>query len=293
MLDSAAAARLHNDSQGFCVGLGLRRELLASLSEGEQAALSFLEIAPENWLAMGGRSARQLHVIAERYPLVCHGLSLDLGGPRPLDETLLRRIRDFMRIHDIRLYTEHLSWCGDDGHLYDLLPIPLTKEAVHWVADRIKRTQDILGQRIGIENASYYVAPPGAEMDEPTFIRAIVEAADCHLHLDVNNIYVNSCNFGFDAKAYLQALPLERTCYIHVAGHYTEPDGLLIDTHGAEVIDPVWTLLGEAYQRTGLIPTCLERDFNIPPLAELLSEVEQIRAIQSATCSLKVSEAAA
>lgn len=284
MLNSAAqAAQLLADSAGHCVGLGLRRELLTELSEGSPAALSFLELAPENWLAMGGRSARQLQAIAERYPLLCHGLSLDLGGPRPLDETLLRRIRDFMQAHEIRLYTEHLSWCGDDGHLYDLLPIPMTGDAVRWVADRIKRTQDILGQRIGIENASYYVVPPGAEMDEPAFIRAIVEEANCHLHLDVNNIYVNSRNFGFDPHAYLQALPLERTCYIHVAGHYTEADGLLIDTHGAEVVDPVWSLLAEAYQRTGLVPTCLERDFNIPPLAELMREIEQIRAVQSAS----------
>ena len=281
MLNAARAARLEPDSRGHCVGLGLRRELIAALSEDESSRLSFLELAPENWLAMGGRSFRQLKTIAERYPLICHGLSLDLGGPRPLDETLLQRIRDFMRQHGVCLYTEHLSWCGDDGHLYDLLPIPMTGEAVQWVAGRIRQAQDILGQRIGIENASAYIIPPGAEMDEASFIRAVVEEADCLLHLDVNNIYVNSQNFDFDPHAYLESLPLERVCYIHVAGHYVEPDGLLIDTHGADVIDPVWTLLGEAYQRTGLVPTCLERDFNIPPLPELLAEVEHIRAIQS------------
>lgn len=288
MLNAAQAARLEPDTRGHCVGLGLRRELIAALSEGEAAALSFLELAPENWLTMGGRSARQLQAIAERYPLVCHGLSLDIGGPRPLDETLLRRVRDFMRQHGVRLYTEHLSWCGDDGHLYDLLPIPMTGDAVKWVAGRIRQAQDILGQRIGIENASAYIIPPGAEMDEASFIRAVVEEADCWLHLDVNNIYVNSQNFSFDPHAYLQSLPLERVCYIHVAGHYVEPDGLLIDTHGAEVIDPVWALLGEAYQRTGLVPTCLERDFNIPPFAELLIETEQIRAIQSLHASVQV-----
>lgn len=280
-LNAPAASGLCPDVHGHCVGLGLRRELLTELEEGASAALSFLELAPENWLAMGGRSARQLRAIAERYPLVCHGLSLDLGGPRALDETLLQRIRDFMRLHGVRLYTEHLSWCGDDGHLYDLLPIPLTTDAVRWVAERIQRTQDILGQRIGIENASYYVAPPGAEMSETEFIRAVVEAADCYLHLDVNNIYVNSRNFGFDAQAYLRALPLERVCYIHVAGHYTEADGLLIDTHGADVIDPVWQLLAEAYAHTGLVPTCLERDFNIPALADLLQETAQIRHLQT------------
>ena len=292
MQGSARAARLEADVQGNCVGLGLRRELIGELNEST-TALSFLELAPENWLAMGGRSARQLGEIAERYPLLCHGLSLDIGGPRPLDETLLQRIRGFMHQYGVRLYTEHLSWCGDDGHLYDLLPIPMTVEAVKWVAGRIRQTQDILGQRIGIENASAYVIPPGAEMSETDFIRAVVEEADCYLHLDVNNIYVNSQNFDFDPHAYLQALPLERVCYIHVAGHYVEPDGLVIDTHGAEVIDPVWQLLGEAYQRTGLVPTCLERDFNIPPLAELMREVDQVRAVQKAHTQSPLREVAA
>jgi uncharacterized protein (UPF0276 family) len=218
-LSAKNASCLLQQGQANCVGLGLRRELIDALIETRHPELSFLELAPENWLAMGGRSARQLSAIAERYPLICHGLSLDIGGPRPLDETLVQRIRDFMHLHDVRLYTEHLSWCGDDGHLYDLLPIPMTSEAVKWVAGRIRQTQDILGQRIGIENASAYVMPPGAEMSETDFIRAVVEEADCHLHLDVNNIYVNSQNFDFDPHAYLQALPLERVCYIHVAGH--------------------------------------------------------------------------
>jgi uncharacterized protein len=281
MLNAAQAARLEADSQGRCVGLGLRRELVRDLIDEDKAPLSFLELAPENWLAMGGSSAHELRAISERYPLTCHGLSLDIGGPRPLDETLVRRIRDFMALHGARLYTEHLSWCGDDGHLYDLLPIPCTKEAVHWVASRIRQVQDILGHRMGIENASYYVAPPGAEMTELEFISAVVKEADCMLHLDVNNIYVNSQNHGFDPYQYLNALPLERVCYIHVAGHYVEDDGLIIDTHGADVVDPVWELLKAAYQRTGLVPTCLERDFNIPPMAELLKEVEHIGRIQN------------
>ena len=186
-----------------------------------------------------------------------------------------------MAEHGMSLYTEHLSWCSDDGHLYDLLPIPFTEEAVRWTAARIRRTQDILGMRIGLENASYYVAPPGGEMSEAEFINAVIAEADCLLHLDVNNLYVNSRNFGFDALEFMNALPLERTCYIHVAGHYTEPDGLLIDTHGAEVIDPVWTLLEAAYARTGPAPTCLERDFNIPDLAALTREVEVIERIQA------------
>lgn len=282
MLDALHAAGLNADQNGQCVGLGLRRELLTAMLKGEPAPLSFLELAPENWLAMGGRSARQMRAIAERYSLVCHGLSLDIGGMRPLDESLLRKIRSFMHTHNVRLYTEHLSWCGDDGHLYDLLPMPLTEEAVHWAAKRIRLTQDILGQRIGIENTSAYVAPPGAQMDEPAFIAAVVAEADCYLHLDVNNIYVNSQNFGFDPHAFLQALPLERVCYIHVAGHYTEDNGLLIDTHGADVIDPVWSLLESTYQRCGVVATCLERDNNIPALDELMLEIAHIRQLQGA-----------
>ena len=137
--------------------------------------------------------------------------------------------------------------------------------------------------RIGIENASYYVAPPGAEMSEGEFIGAIVREGDCLLHLDVNNIYVNSRNFGFDALAFLDALPLERNAYVHVAGHYVEPDGLLIDTHGAEVVDPVWSLLEAAYQRIGPVPTCLERDFNIPDLQQLTAEVEITARLQAPT----------
>ncbi|MDO8348187.1 MAG: DUF692 domain-containing protein [Rugosibacter sp.] len=263
-------------------GLGFRRELLPDLKAGVPDAASFFELAPENWIGIGGRSAKDLRAFTERYPFVCHGLSLNLGGPSPLDESLLRKIKQFMRQHGMPLYTEHLSWCADDGHLYDLLPIPFTADAVHWVAQRIRRAQDILGIRIGIENASYYLVPPGAEMTEPEFIRAVIEEADCLLHLDVNNIVVNSLNHDFDASVFLHALPLERTCYIHVAGHHVEPDGLVIDTHGAAVIDPVWGLLAQAYDQCGLVPTCLERDFNFPDLASLVGEVEQIAALQAA-----------
>jgi len=262
-------------------GLGFRRELVPDLKSGVPAAIDFFELAPENWAGMGGRSAKDLRQFTERHPFVCHGLSLDLGGPRPLDTELLARIGKFMREHGIRLYTEHLSWCGDDGHLYDLLPIPCTGDAVRWVAGRIRQAQDILGMRIGIENASYYVAPPGAEMSEPAFIRAVIEEAYCLLHLDVNNAYVNSRNFGFDPLAFIDALPLERTGYLHMAGHFVEPDGVLVDTHGTDVIDPVWQLLEDVYARVGPVPTCLERDFNIPPLGELTSEVARIAAAQA------------
>lgn len=263
-------------------GLGFRRELIDALSAGVPECIRFFEIAPENWAGIGGRAAKHLRAFTERYPFVCHGLSLSLGGPGPLDETLLRQIKKFMREHDMTLYTEHLSWCAAESQLYDLLPIPQTEDAVRWTAERIRRVQELLGMRIGIENASAYIAPPGAEMCESEFISAVVAEADCLLHLDVNNIYVNSRNFDFDPVTFMNQLPLERTVYIHVAGHYVEADGLLIDTHGAAVIDPVWALLETAYQRIGgAIPTCLERDFNIPDLPVLAREVEHISRLQA------------
>jgi uncharacterized protein (UPF0276 family) len=167
---------------------------------------------------------------------------------------------------------------------------------VKWVSSRIKIAQDILGRQIGFENASYYFTPPGAEMREEEFVSAVVSEADCLLHLDVNNIYVNSQNHNFDALQYLAGLPLDKVCYMHVAGHHVEDDGIIVDTHGAQVIDPVWQLLADAYQRIPMlassIPTCLERDFNFPDLAELVSEVEHIRSIQLAA-NAKASELSA
>lgn len=260
-------------------GLGFRRELIHELESGVPEAIRFFELAPENWIGMGGRSARQLRVFTERHPFVCHGLSLNLGGLRPIDGGLVAAVDAFMREHGIVLYTEHLSWCGDDGMLYDLFPIPCTAEAVRHTAARIRQVQEMLGRRIAIENASYYVAPPGAELSEAGFIRAVLEEADCDLHLDVNNVYVNSRNHGFDALAFIRELPRERVVYMHMAGHYVEPDGLIIDTHGAEVIDPVWMLFDEVCRLIGPRPTCLERDFNIPPLAELVGEVTRIGAV--------------
>ena len=189
-------------------------------------------------------------------------------------------LKQFLDQYHIPLYTEHLSYCSDGGYLYDLLPIPFTDEAVKHVAARIRRTQDILERRIAVENASFYVAAPISDMDEATFVRAVLEEADCDLHLDVNNIYVNSVNFGFDAQAYLRSLPGERIVYIHTAGHYRKAPDLVIDTHGETVIDPVWDLLAETYRLFGVRPTLLERDFNIPPLPELAAEVARIAALQ-------------
>lgn len=260
-------------------GLGLRRALLGPLTGQPSRDIDFMEVAPENWMGLGGAPGKQLRRLTERHPFVLHGLSLSLGGPAPLDERLLQRIKGFMREHNISLYSEHLSYCSDDGHLYDLMPIPFTEEAVQHVAARIRRVQDILEQRLVIENVSYYAAP-GKEMEEITFLNAVMEQADCDLLLDVNNIYVNSINHGYDARTFLEQLPGERIAYIHIAGHYVEEQELLIDTHGAPVIDPVWQLLDATYELFGTKPTLLERDFNLPPLPELLNEVEMIRACQ-------------
>lgn len=261
-------------------GLGLRRELVPDLKAGIPEAIEFFELAPENWLEMGGTRRRDLRHFAEQRPIVAHGLSLNLGGPTPLDEVFLQRVKRFLDEYRIPLYTEHLSWCADDGHLYDLLPIPFTGDAVRHVAGRVRRTQEILERRIAIENPSFYVAPAIAEMSEIEFTRAVLAEADCDLHLDVNNAYVNSVNFGFDPRAFIDAMPADRVVYLHMAGHYYEPDGLVIDTHGAAVIDPVWDLLDHTYGRIGVRPTLLERDFNIPPLTALVPEVETIRRLQ-------------
>ncbi len=261
-------------------GLGLRRALLEDFRQADVGDVDFFEVAPENWLQVGGRLGRALRDCAERFPVFLHGLSLNIGGFAPLDKALITGIGEFIRRFDCRLYSEHLTYCGDEGHLYDLMPIPFTEEAVRHVAGRVRQVQDMLGQRILLENASYYAAP-GQQMSESEFINAVVEEADCGLLLDVNNIYVNSINHGYDAMDFLHSLPLARAQYIHIAGHYREAEDLRIDTHGTEVIEPVWALLDEAYRLTGPLPTLLERDFNFPPFAQLLGEVARIRRAQA------------
>lgn len=260
-------------------GLGLRRDFAEEVLRS-QPQVDFYEVAPENWMRFGGKLGKQFRALTERFPFVCHGLSLSLGGPAALDEDFLREMKGFLREHNSLLYSEHLSYCGDDGLLYDLMPMPFTREAVDYVVKRIHRVQDILEQAIAIENISYYAAP-GKEMEEIDFLNAVLEEADCGLLIDINNIHVNSVNHGYDAKEFLSALPGERIVYAHIAGHYVEAPDFLVDTHGAEIIDPVWHLLDFAYQRFGVFPTLLERDFNIPPLPELMREVETIRNIQN------------
>jgi hypothetical protein len=191
-----------------------------------------------------------------------------------------------MAEHKIRTYSEHLSYCGDDGHLYDLMPIPFTGDAVHYVADRVRRVQDILERRIALENVSYY-APADSSMTEKDFLLAVLEEADCDLMLDINNIVVNSINHRYEASEFLRDMPAERIRYFHIAGHYVEAEDLRIDTHASAVDDQAWSLLAEAYRQFGPVPTLLERDFNFPPIEELLDEVRHIKQLQGAQASRK------
>lgn len=260
-------------------GLGLRRTMASQLSEATPDGIDFLEVAPENWIGLGGRFAKQLRAISERTPLITHGLSLSIGGPAPLDEDLVYAIRDFVAEHNAAFYSEHLSYTNDGGQLYDLLPMPFTEEAVAHTAKRVKRVQDILGQRMALENVSYYTTP-SRQLSEIEFVTAVLEEADCDLLLDVNNVYVNSVNHNYDPMTFIRAMPAERVSYIHIAGHYYEDDGLIVDTHGADVIDPVWQLLEQTYALIGNKPTLLERDFNIPTIETLMLELNQIRRYQ-------------
>ena len=288
-------------------GLGYRRDLADDfLNLSSNNAIQFMEVAPENWVKMGGAARYKFDQAAERYPLAVHGLSLSLGGQAPLDRELLKNTKALMTQYNSTFFSEHLSYCECEGHLYDLLPMPFTEEAVKHVAQRIQYVQDFLGLQISLENTSYYLHSPTSTMNEVEFLNAIAQEADCGIHLDVNNIYVNGVNHGLlDPYVFLDQVDVKRVNYIHIAGHdeehsaaqvvedlegesfnkikgaYRHLPELLIDTHGEAVKGTVWDLLEYAYQRLPVIPpTLLERDFNFPPFAELYSEVEHIAQLQ-------------
>lgn len=288
-------------------GLGYRRDLADDfLNLSSNNAIQFMEVAPENWVKMGGAARYKFDQAAERYPLAVHGLSLSLGGQTPLDRELLKNTKALMTQYNSTFFSEHLSYCECEGHLYDLLPMPFTEEAVKHVAQRIRYVQDFLGLQISLENTSYYLHYPTSTMNEVEFLNAIAQEADCGIHLDVNNIYVNGVNHGLlDPYVFLDQVDVKRVNYIHIAGHdeehsaaqvvedlegesfnkikgaYRHLPELLIDTHGEAVKGTVWDLLEYAYQRLPAIPpTLLERDFNFPPFAELYAEVEHIAQLQ-------------
>lgn len=265
-------------------GLGMRRGLLAQLLSQADSLPDFFELAPENWIGVGGKFKRDLKSLLQQRPLICHGLSLSLGGPDALDLAHVAHVKEFLSEHNAALYSEHLSACTDGGHLYDLMPLPFTGDMVIHISDRIKQVQDVLGQQIAVENSSYY-APLSTELKETEFINAVLSEADCLMLLDVNNVHVNSVNHGYDARRFIDALPSKRIAYLHVAGHEQEAADLIIDTHGRPVVDSVWSLLAYTYARHGVKPTLLERDFNFPAIADLYAELSQIRRLQSAASS--------
>lgn len=259
------------------VGLGFRREIADELLQDGGFTPAFIELAPENWMNIGGYWKTVLKKAVAKYPIVCHGLSLSIGSPDPLDVDFIKRLRTFLDENEVLLYSEHLSYSkAQNAHLYDLLPIPFREDAIVHIVERIKQAQDLLGRRIALENVSYYT-PVAAEMDESTFISEIVHRADCHLLLDVNNVYVNAFNHNYEPEAFIKKLPLERVAYIHMAGHEKVAEDLIIDTHGQPIIDPVFDLFEFTIRHTKPVPVLLERDFNIPEIGELESEVNALQ----------------
>jgi uncharacterized protein (UPF0276 family) len=267
-------------SLGF--GLGLRPRHYEPLLEERRGAVDWLEALTENYLGLGGRPLRYLERLREHYPIVLHGVSLSIGSSTPLDRDYLTRVRALADRLEAPWVSDHLCWTGVDGiNLHDLLPLPFTEQVLRHVADRVDEVQDVLGRRILIENVSSYLAFAASEMSEHEFLAALVERSDCLLLLDVNNVYVSSVNHGFDPGEYLRGLPPDRVQQIHLAGH-TRQGAYLIDTHDAPVIEPVWQLYAQAIDRFGQVTTMIERDDNIPPLEDLLAELERARAIARA-----------
>jgi uncharacterized protein (UPF0276 family) len=262
------------------VGLGLRKEFSADFLDKGILQPAFFEVAPENWMNIGGFWKRNFRAVRAQFPVHAHGLSLSIGSPEPLDREFLRQVRDFLRTYDIQVYTEHLSFSKcDNAHLYDLLPIPFRRDAARHVAARVQEVQDFLGMPLGLEIVSYYT-PVAAEMEEVDFINEVVRLSGCGLLLDVNNVYVNAFNHGYDAPAFIDRLPLDKVMYIHMAGHEQVSDDLIIDTHGQPIIDPVYDLFSYTVSRLSHpVPVLLERDYNIPDLPELQEELDRLESI--------------
>jgi uncharacterized protein len=260
-------------------GLGLRTEHYAEFSR-ERPAVDWLEIISENYLVPGGKPLQHLDRLRADFPMVMHGVSLSIGSTDPLDLDYLRELKALAKRVQPAWVSDHLCWTGVDHHnLHDLLPLPYTEEALRHVAGRVMQVQETLGRRILLENVSSYVAFAGDEMHEWEFIAELARRADCELLLDVNNVYVSSVNHGFDAHAFIDAMPRERVRQIHLAGHEDHGDHL-IDTHDHPVCDAVWALYAYTTRRLGPVPAMIERDDHIPPLADLLAELDHARAVQ-------------
>lgn len=260
-------------------GIGFRKDFAEEFLSGSALKPGFVELAPENWMKIGGYWRKQINKLVEMYPITSHGLSLSIGSPEELDMEFLRNVKQFLENFNVEIYSEHLSFSKcDNAHLYDLLPIPFTEDAVKHVSSRIKKVQDFLGKKIAVENVSYYT-PVAAEMDEATFVKNVVEEADCNLLLDINNVFVNAFNHNYEAKEFLYNLPLERVAYIHMAGHTQVEEDLIIDTHGENIIEQVYDLFEWTLGKIKPVPVLLERDFNIPELEDLQKELDSLKTI--------------
>lgn len=257
------------------IGLGLRYDLAAELLERRPATVAWVEIHPENYIERGGRYREMLESARRDWPVVTHGLSTCFGALQPFDERYLAGLRAFLAEVDVPWHSEHLCIGGvEDRFFHDLLPLPFTEEAARVAAQRLREVRDAIDRPLALENVSYYAPQHDDGLAEVDFVNEVLEQADAKLLLDVNNIYVNSRNFGFDPEAYLDRVPAERVVQIHVAGHLVRDDGLRIDTHGEAVPDEVYSLLEVALRRVGPVPVLLERDNDIPQLDELLAEVD-------------------
>lgn len=263
--------------QGF--GLGLRSEHYASFGQQRPAGLDWLEVVSENHLVPGGRPMAHLDRIRSLAPMVMHGVSLSIGGTDPLDLAHVQALKALAQRVQPAWVSDHLCFTGAMGrNLHELLPLPRTEAMLRHLVPRIHQVQDLLGRRLVLENVSSYVQFAGDQMAEHEFVAEVARRADCLLLLDVNNVYVNSVNHGFDAHCYIDALPAERVVQLHLAGH-TAQRGMLIDTHDAPVCPAVWQLYDYTLRRIGFRPTMVERDDHIPPLAELLAELDTARQI--------------
>jgi uncharacterized protein (UPF0276 family) len=271
------------DGKSFGVGLGLRWEFLEEVLEavrgGTTLPVDFFEVSPENYMRRGGYVPESLEEIAEAVPLLTHGLTMSLGGLDPLGDAYLGELAAFLARFRPPFHSDHLCFQGAEERMtHDLLPLPFLDAAVANTCERIREARDRLGLPIAIENISYYLSPGLEEMSEGEFVSRVVLEADADLLLDVNNVFVNAENHGFDPRAFIDALPLDRVVQIHVAGHERSAEhGCIIDTHGAPTIDPVLELLEHTIRRTGPVPVLLERDHSIPPLDVLLDEVRRVR----------------
>jgi uncharacterized protein len=259
-------------------GLGLRPSHYAAIL-GESHPIDWLEIITENYLVPGGKPLDYLERIRSRFPMVMHGVSLSIGSTDPIDRQYLAEVRELARRIEPAWISDHLCWTGVEGrNVHDLLPLPYTEEALACVVARVGEVQDLLGRQILLENVSSYLTYRSSEMTEWEFLGEVARRADCNILLDINNIYVSAVNHGFDASRYLRAVPIERVRQFHLAGHSDMGDHL-IDTHDHPIVAPVWNLYREALAHFGPVPTMIERDDNIPPLAELVAELDVARAI--------------